>query len=83
MTNALYGKAKQSLLGAGINFTSDTIKCVLVDTGDYTHSISADDNLDDIPAGARTATSAALSSKTVTDGVFDAADLTFSAVTGD
>jgi hypothetical protein len=56
---------------------------VLVDSADYTLSIDVHDNLDDIPAGARVATSGALASKTVTLGVADAADVTISSVSGD
>lgn len=45
--------------------------------------IGADQFLADIPAAARVATSAALASKTFVDGVFDAADTTFTAAAGD
>jgi len=83
MANSLYTKAKQGLIDGSIDLDTDTIKAVLVDGADYTPNLATHDNLDDIPAGARVATSAALASKTVTDGVFDAADVTFTAVTGD
>jgi len=81
MANAIYPSAKQAFLSAGINLTSDTVKAVLVDTGAYTYSASHA-NLSDIPAPARIATSGALASKTITNGVFDAADTTITAVTG-
>jgi len=81
MANAIYPSAKQAFLSAGINLTSDTIKAVLVDTGAYTYSASHA-NLSDITAPARIATSGALASKTVTSGVFDAADITVAGVTG-
>lgn len=45
--------------------------------------LGADSVLSDIPAAARVATSAALATKTFTNGTFDAADTTFTAVTGD
>lgn len=51
--------------------------------GGYVAKLSGDLNLSSIPAIARVATSAALTSKTVTNGVADAADLTLTAVTGD
>ena len=82
MANTLYPKAKQSFLTGEINLTSDTIKIQLIDTNDYTYS-AAHDNFDDVAAGSRVGTAATLGSKTVTDGVFDAADVTFSSVTGD
>ena len=52
-------------------------------SGGYAVNLTVDDNLDDIPAGARVATSTPLTRKTVTLGVADAADVTFSTVTGD
>ena len=81
MANAVYPLAKKALLDADIDLLTDTIKIVLCDSG-YTYS-TAHDNLDDITAGARVATSSALASKTTTGGAFDAADVTFTALTGD
>jgi len=83
MANQIYGTARELYLtSGGLNWTSDTIKAVLVDTGAYTPDFVLDDFLADIAAGARIATSAALSSKTVTGGVADAADVVFTAVSG-
>jgi hypothetical protein len=81
MANALYPKYKETILGAGLNLTSLNLKVVLVDTGAYTYS-SAHQFLSDIAGGARIATSGNLASKTVTNGVFDAADITITAVSG-
>ncbi len=83
MANRLYAKGRQGFLEGAIDWDTDTIKAVLVDAADYTVNDAVDDNLDDIPAPARVATSAALTSKTVTDGVADAADTLFAAATGD
>ncbi len=52
-------------------------------SGGVAVNLTVDDNLDDIPAAARVATSAALTSKTVTNGVLDAADSVFAAASGD
>lgn len=52
-------------------------------SGGLAYNLTVNDNLDDITAGARIATSSALASKTVTNGVADAADVTWSAVSGD
>ena len=82
MASAVYPKAKEQLLQAGINLSSADVKTVLVDTADYTYSASHE-FLSDVPSGARVATSGNLGSKTFTSGVFDAADATFTAATGD
>lgn len=82
MANAFYTPFLKKLLDADIDFLVDDIKVVLVDLADYTFS-AAHEFLSDVPAGGRVATSANLSSKTTTGGVFDAADATFTAVTGD
>jgi len=83
MANELYDKGREGFLDGSIDWDTDDIRCILVDTDDYSVDLAAHDNLDDIPAGARVATSAALTGKTVAAGVADAADVTFSAVTGD
>ena len=83
MTNALYGKGREKFLNGDIDWANDDIKAVLVDTATYSVSIDSDEFLDDIPAGERVATSANLGTKTSTLGVADAADFTFSTVTGD
>ena len=82
MASAIYPKFKEALLSGSIDLTSDTIKCILVDTADYTYN-AAHDNYDDVPAAARVGTAQTLGSKTVTNGTFDAADATFTSVTGD
>lgn len=83
MANQLYLFGRQNMSdGASIAWLTDNIKCVLVDTGQYTPNFSTDANLSDIPAGARTATSGNLASKTNVGGVFDAADVVMTAVTG-
>lgn len=83
MANALYDKGRQGFLDGSIDWDTDVIKVVLVDAADYIVNLATDDNLDDVPAVARVATSGALASKTVTDGVADAADVTLTAVSGD
>lgn len=83
MANALYGLGRQAFLDGDIDWSAHDIKVVLVDTNDYTVSINTHQFLSDVPGGARVATSGNLASKTSTLGVADAADVTFSAVTGD
>jgi hypothetical protein len=80
MANALYPKAKEAFLNADINMASDTITIALIDTGEYTYS-SSDEFRSDISNNAVIST-ATLSNKTITNGVFDADDATFTSVTG-
>ena len=84
MANKVYPKYKEALLtgSSNISLSSGDVKVILVDLADYTYS-DAHDFLDDVPAGARVSTSANLGTKSVTDGTFDAADTSFSSVTGD
>ena len=81
MASALYPLAKQSLLSQNpsIDLDTDTIKVALVDTGTYTYS-AAHQYYSSVSGVV--GTPATLASKTVTSGVFDAADVTFTAVTG-
>lgn len=83
MANALYGKGREKFLSGAISWSSDNIKVVLVDAADYTVSIDTHEFLSDVASGGRVATSGNLGTKTVTLGVADAADVTFTAVTGD
>lgn len=79
MANALYPKFKEALLQAGVNLSSGTVKVALVDTGTYTYS-AAHQYLSSLTGVVGTAQT--LGTKTFTNGVFDAADSTFTAVTG-
>ena len=58
------------------------IKAALIDETDWTPNFSTDQDLADV-TGTTVATSGNLASKTTTAGVFDAANVTFSSVTGD
>jgi phage tail sheath gpL-like len=78
----LYPKAKKAFLDGEIDLLDNTIKAILVDSADYTYS-DTHQYLSSVASGAIVATSGAFSSKTTTDGVFDAGDVTFSSVTGD
>jgi hypothetical protein len=89
MANALYTSYKVLLLnpgtlgttsGTAVDLIDDTIKVALVDTGTYTFS-AAHDFYDDV-SSAVVGTPQTLASKTVIGGVFDAADATFTALSG-
>jgi hypothetical protein len=77
MASHVYPLAKQSFISGGINLTSATVKIVLL-TSAYSYN-AAHQFYSDL-AGVIVA-SGALASKTVTNGVFDAADVTLTAVT--
>jgi len=83
MANALYDKGREKFLTGAISWSSDNIKVVLVDAADYTVNLSTHEFLSDVASGGRVATSGNLASKTTIAGVADAADVTFTAVTGD
>jgi hypothetical protein len=83
MADFIYDLARQAFLEGEVAILTADIKAVLVDGADYTPSASTDDFLADIAGGGRVATSSNFASKTSTLGVFDAADITFSTVTGD
>lgn len=80
MANALYPKAKEQFLQAGINMSSGTVKVALVDTGTYTYD-PAHDFYNDVSTSV-VGTPQTLSAKTFTNGVFDADNVTFPTVTG-
>lgn len=82
MATVLYDKARQAFLAGTISFSGDNIKAVLIDTGVYSPSFSTNTYLSDIPAGARIGISGNLASKTVTDGIADAADIIFPLLSG-
>lgn len=82
MANALYDKGREAFLLGDIDWVADTIKVTLVDSADYTVDLAAHDFFNDVPSAARVAT-ATLASKTATAGVADAADVTFTSVSGD
>lgn len=79
MANALYAKGKEKILSGSINLPSDTIKAALLSSA-YTANLSTDEFWSGISANVLN-TPQTLASKSVTGGVFDAADVTFTAVT--
>lgn len=86
MANALYPLFKQALLNKEHNLDTDTIKATLIDGADETYS--ATDNTyvqgaSGIADAAKVAASGALANTTITNGVFDCDDFTWSTVSGD
>ena len=82
MANTLYDFARQRFLEAQINWMTDTIKVILVDTGAYTPQTAVHQYLSDIPTSARIAGPVTLTAKATTGDAADAADVTFTAVSG-
>lgn len=82
MANTLFDKARQRFLEAQIDWMNDTIKCILVDTGAYTPQTAVHEYLSDISQSARIAGPVTLTSKSTTGGAANAADVTFTSVTG-
>ena len=79
MANAMYPSFKAALWVGTYDLSSDTVKTDLIDTGTYTYS-SAHNFYDDVSGSV--SSSSGLASKTFTNGTFDAADITHSAVSG-
>ena len=78
MANALYAKGKEKFLTGAINLSSDTIKVRLV-KNTYAQNLGTDEFISSVTKITGT-TDQTLTGKSVTDGVFDAADPTFTAV---
>jgi hypothetical protein len=80
MANAIYPKWKEAISQASANSAlTGTVKVALVDTGTYTYS-AAHEFLSSLTG--RVGTDQTIGTKTYTNGVFDGADVTFSAVSG-
>lgn len=83
MANAVYPKFKEALLDdlADIDVNDGTLKAALIDLADYTYS-AAHDFWDDASA-AVVGTPQTIANTTVTAGLLDGDDVTFTAVVGD
>jgi 7-cyano-7-deazaguanine synthase in queuosine biosynthesis len=88
VANAVYVPFRNGVLGSHatrVDLDADTIKAALIDHGTDTPNTTTDDFYNDISAGLVGALSSALANKTigtVAAGVFDADNVTFSAVSG-
>jgi hypothetical protein len=82
MASSLYGKGRERFLTGDIAWDTHDIRAVLIDTGNYTVDIDVDEYHSDLPPAAIVATSSNLTAKTTTLGVADAANVTFSTVSG-
>jgi hypothetical protein len=79
MANKKYPKYAEALLQAGVNLNTGDVKVALIDKASYTYS---DSHQYLSSVSGIVSTSAALTGKTFTNGLFDAADTLFANVTG-
>lgn len=82
MANAIYPAYKDALLtgDSDVDLTTGTIKVSLIDTDVSTYD-STDQFYSNVVAGSIISTST-ITNPTVTDGIFDGDDVTFTSVTG-
>jgi hypothetical protein len=79
MTNSLYDGARQAYLGGDLGWDSDDVRVMLVkSTYTYASTHNYISNMGSVDNGR----SAALASKTYTNGIADAADITLTATAG-
>lgn len=86
MASYLYGLGRSKFAGHAteqINWITADIKALLADGADYTPAQNTHDYHDDVAGAGIVATSSNFASKTTTLGACDAADITWTAVTGD
>lgn len=79
MASKVYPKAKEAALSGLIDLPAATVKAVLIDAGTYSYS---DTHEFYSSVSGEVGTAVTLAGKTVTDGVFDANDITFTSVSG-
>jgi hypothetical protein len=84
MANAIYPKFKQALLDASTNvdINDGTVKVALIDTADEAYN-AADEFLSDVTGAGIVGTAQTIGTTTVTTGLFDGDNVTFTAVSGD
>ena len=82
MANTLYDYCRQRFLESQINWMTDTVKVILVSTSAYTPQTAVHQYLSDISGSARIAGPVTLTAKATTGGAADAADCTFTSVSG-
>jgi len=76
MANAHYAKGKEKILSGAVNYLTDTIKVALV-KNNYAQDLANDEFLGPSLSAHVIGTPQTLTGKSITNGVFDAADATF------
>jgi hypothetical protein len=82
MSNSLYDLGREAFLGGDIDWDANNIKAMLIDEGVVTINLTTDQYHSDHSGAGVIATSGNFASKTKTNGVADAADLTLTSVSG-
>ena len=82
MANTLFDYCRQRFLEAQINWMTDTVKVILVSTSAYTPQTAVHQYVSDVPPSGRIAGPVTLTAKATTGGAADAADCTFTSVSG-
>lgn len=84
MANALFDSAREAFLSGTMSWSSDDIRCALLDaTADASVDVTLDvDRADYTNANEVAVLGTAFAGKSVTDGIADANDITFTSVTG-
>src|ERR1019366_6345769 len=82
MSNALYDFGRNGYLSGALNWLTDDVRAILIDTTLYTVHLTTDQYLVTIPVGARVSLSGSLTGKTAVAGVADADDVSFIGVAG-
>lgn len=83
MASQLYPKGKKKLLDADIDLLADDIRIAIIDTADETYNSTDEWHSDLAGAGIVASSSADLTGKSTTSGLFDANDVTLTSVSGD
>ncbi len=76
MANAHYAKGKEKILSSAVNYMTDTIKVALV-KNNYAQDLANDEFFGPHLSAHVIGTPQTLTGKSITNGVFDAADVTF------
>ena len=82
MSNALYDAGREGYLDGSLNWLTDDVRAILVDTSSYTVNLATHKFLSAIVVGARVSVSGSLTGKSATAGVADADDVSFTGVSG-
>ena len=83
MANVKYLSGRTGIGSGTILLLTDTIKFQPINTANYTVNATSHTSLVDIPTSARKGTAGTLANKTVSNGVFDADDLSISGINAD
>jgi hypothetical protein len=82
MANFVYKKAKEAFLNGDIDVINDQLKVLLLKSSEYTANQNTDEFVSQIPSNAIVRRSEAISSKSSSNGIFDADNVTIAGYDG-